>query len=203
MAHRSVPCPSNNSPPPSPSSLAVSTARILLDRVRRRSSALSGGKTGRTLSDFYVQAEEPHQRYSPGDLVRGTVHLTVSKPIRITHLVVGLHGAAQVFKTGLSGRGGKGRPISSLAGSKQTKDRRGNDNGFRPICQEEIVLCGEGRLDAGIYEFLFELEFPTKGLPSSIDVRVCVCLLGDGGRRLMVGQYSLREGPSLTPFLQH
>lgn len=46
-------------------------------------------------------------------------------------------------------------------------------NGHASLFQDEITLCGEGRLEAGIYEFNFELEFPRKGLPTSIDV----CLL--------------------------
>jgi len=43
-------------------------------------------------------------------------------------------------------------------------------NGHASLFQDEQTLCGEGRLDAGVYEFGFDLEFPRKGLPSSIDV---------------------------------
>ncbi|EOA80740.1 uncharacterized protein SETTUDRAFT_24256, partial [Exserohilum turcica Et28A] len=42
-------------------------------------------------------------------------------------------------------------------------------NGFVSLFEDEVVLCGEGRLSEGIYHFNFELEFPSKGLPSSID----------------------------------
>lgn len=43
-------------------------------------------------------------------------------------------------------------------------------HGFATLFQDEQVLSGDGRLDAGRYEFGFDLVFPTKGLPSSIDV---------------------------------
>ena len=43
-------------------------------------------------------------------------------------------------------------------------------NGQASLFQDEVTLCGEGRLDIGLYEFEFELEFPSKGLPTSIDV---------------------------------
>lgn len=39
------------------------------------------------------------------------------------------------------------------------------------LLQDEVVLCRDGRLEAGIYEFHFDLEFPKEDLPSSIDVR--------------------------------
>lgn len=48
-------------------------------------------------------------------------------------------------------------------------------NGHASLFNDEVTLCGEGRLDAGIYEFNFELEFPRKGLPTSIDVSASIC----------------------------
>jgi hypothetical protein len=39
-----------------------------------------------------------------------------------------------------------------------------------PIFVDEVALCGEGKLDPGMYSFQFVLEFPSAGLPSSIDV---------------------------------
>lgn len=43
-------------------------------------------------------------------------------------------------------------------------------NGQASLFQDEVTLCGEGRLEPGIYEFNFELQFPSKGLPTSINV---------------------------------
>lgn len=53
---------------------------------------------------------------------------------------------------------GKGKKAGSYFG-----------NGFASLFEDEVVLCGEGRLSEGVYHFNFELEFPSKGLPSSID----------------------------------
>ncbi|KAI9794850.1 MAG: ph-response sensor protein [Peltula sp. TS41687] len=152
--------PSPASTPSSPASASSSITRNLLARVR---SPFSSSKTRRALSDFYIQPEEPHRTYSPGDLVRGVVILKVSKPIRITHLVVCLHGSVQVFRNGLLERWTNSSPKMAKRPTEQQVD------GFKWLFQDEVVLSGEGRLEVGIYEFHFELEFPKKDLPSSID----------------------------------
>jgi hypothetical protein len=136
----------------------------------------------RNLTDFYIRPQEPHRQYSPGDLVRGAVILTVVKPIRLTHLTVCLHGFVRVFKN----PNGANEPLpvdAVLTASSDPKKSQYFGNGHASLFQDEVTLCGEGRLDAGVYEFNFELEFPTEGLPTSIDVRsalayhppVCKC----------------------------
>jgi hypothetical protein len=52
--------------------------------------------------------------------------------------------------------------------SKRSSESLGN--GCMPLFNDEVVLCGEGKLDPGIYNFKFILEFPRERLPSSIDV---------------------------------
>ncbi|KAI9835662.1 MAG: ph-response sensor protein [Sclerophora amabilis] len=144
-------------------SSAGRTGRKLLSRLR--SSTFSS--RSRNLTEFYVRPADPHRHYAPGDLVSGAVVLTLTKPIRVTHLVVALCGYVRVFKNGIAGDGlgtenfvhpGQGRRNGEYFG-----------HGFASLFQDEVVLCGEGRLDAGVYEFKFELEFPGNGLPSSID----------------------------------
>jgi hypothetical protein len=123
----------------------------------------------RNLTDFHIKALEPHRKYSPGDLVKGAVVLTIVKPVRITHLTVCLHGFARVFKNPNAAY--EPLPIEvGLAASASPKKSQYFGNGYASLFQDEQTLCGEGRLEPGIYEFNFELEFPTKGLPSSIDV---------------------------------
>ncbi|KAI9756605.1 MAG: hypothetical protein M4579_003783 [Chaenotheca gracillima] len=131
----------------------------------RRSPPFSS--RSRSLTDFYVRPEDPHRQYSPSDLVKGAVVLTVSKPIRVTHLVVALGGYVRVFKNGAPSEN-----ISSSSLVHAGRGRRDGEyfgNGFASLFQDEVVLCGDGKLDAGVYEFNFELEFPSRGLPSSID----------------------------------
>lgn len=129
------------------------------------------------MSDFYIRPDEPHRQYSPGDLVKGAVVLIVVKPVRVTHLVVRLHGHVRVFNTP-NATGGGVFPDGGFGGAAGT--RRGGEyprNGYTPLFEDEVTLCGEGRLEVGRYEFRFELEFPTKGVPSSIDVCVNECHL--------------------------
>jgi hypothetical protein len=120
--------------------------------------------------EFYIQSDDPHRQYAPGDIISGSVVLKVTKSLRITHLVVSLHGYAQVFKNPNT-PGDAYKNYSNTVGSGKGK-KAGSyfGNGFVSLFEDEVVLCGEGRLSEGVYHFNFELEFPTKGLPSSIDV---------------------------------
>lgn len=127
---------------------------------------------GRTVPEFFVQAEDPHKRYSPGDIVRGSVIVKIGKPTRVTHIVVCLHGFVQVYKNpgappadgfrAYNNRLGKGR------GSKSGAEYFGN--GFATLFEDETVICGDGRLEDGNYKFEFQMRFPNSTLPSSIDV---------------------------------
>ncbi|KAH7402049.1 hypothetical protein DE146DRAFT_452215 [Phaeosphaeria sp. MPI-PUGE-AT-0046c] len=145
-----------------PSSPAPS--RSFLSRLRSPLSSKSHYYT-----EFYIQSDDPHRQYAQGDIISGTVILKVIKPLRITHLVVSLHGYAQVFKNP-NAPGDAYKSYSTTVGSGKGK-KTGSyfGNGFVSLFEDEVVLCGEGRLSEGVYHFNFELEFPSKGLPSSID----------------------------------
>lgn len=147
------------------SSPLASTGRSLLSRLALPLKS----RTPRNLTDFHIRLLEPHRQYSPGDLVEGAVVLTVVKPIRLTHLTVCLHGFVRVFKHA----NGANEPLpmnSGLTASSNPKKSQYFGNGHASLFQDEVTLCGEGRLEAGIYEFKFELDFPKKDLPTSIDV---------------------------------
>ena len=124
----------------------------------------------RSISDFSVDPDDPHKQHSPGDIVTGSVRLRVTKPIRVTHLVVCLHGFVQVFKN--PGSPGEGAHASGgyLGAGRGKKSGEYFGNGFATLFEDEVVLCGDGRLAEGSYQFNFELAFPDRGLPSSIDV---------------------------------
>jgi hypothetical protein len=126
----------------------------------------------RNFTDFYIQPDDPHRQYSPGDIISGSVILKVVKPLRITHLVISLHGFAQVFKNPNSPGDSYKNYATTVGSGKASKGTKGGSyfgNGFASLFEDEAVLCGEGRLGEGVYHFNFELEFPAKGLPSSID----------------------------------
>ncbi|KAI9650235.1 ph-response sensor protein [Ciborinia camelliae] len=144
------------------SSPTASTGRSLFSRL----TAPLKSRT-RNLADFHIEPLEPHRRYAPGDLVKGSVVLTVVKPVRITHLTVCLHGFVHVYKNA----NGANEPLpdtSAFASGNPMKSQYFG-NGYCSLFQDEVTLCGEGRLDAGVYRFNFELEFPSKGIPTSID----------------------------------
>lgn len=124
----------------------------------------------RSIGGFHIDVEDPHRQYSPGDIVKGSVRLRVLKPSRVTHIVVSLHGYVQVFKN--PGSPGEGfRANTAYVGTRRGKSSGEYfGNGFASLFEDEVVLCGDGRLADGSYQFNFELQFPDKDLPSSIDV---------------------------------
>ncbi|KAI3543424.1 arrestin [Colletotrichum abscissum] len=137
----------------------TSSARSFFSRF-----ALPSRSRSRNLADFHVRPDDPHRQYSAGDHVYGAVVLTVVKPIRITHLTVALHGYVRVHKGPAVSEPPVAKPALSGRSSAQY-----HGNGYASLFQDEQVLSGEGRLEAGKYEFKFDLVFPEKGLPSSID----------------------------------
>lgn len=143
---------------------ASTSARSFLSRLKSPLSSKS-----RNYTEFYIQSDDPHRQYAPGDIISGTVIIKIVKPLRITHLVVSLHGYAQVFKNP-NAPGDAYKAYSTTVGSGKGK-KAGSyfGNGFVSLFEDEVVLCGEGRLSEGVYHFNFELEFPSKGLPSSIE----------------------------------
>ncbi|KAI1329598.1 hypothetical protein F5Y16DRAFT_365575 [Xylariaceae sp. FL0255] len=120
----------------------------------------------RNVADFHIRLEEPHRQYSVRDRVRGVVVLSVVKPLRITHLTVALHGSVRAYK---SASAAHHVPVNLALTSHSDHTFRYHGNGHASLFHDEIVLCGEGRLDASRWEFEFDLQFPDIELPSSID----------------------------------
>lgn len=124
----------------------------------------------RNLSEFFIESNEPYRQYSPGDIVKGSVNIKIDKAINVTHLVVCLHGFAKVFSNIKS----PGKTISRdgvlMSNGLGKRGAEYFGNGFASLFEDEVALCGEGRLNVGRYKFEFQLELPSGGLPSSIDV---------------------------------
>lgn len=125
-------------------------------------------RSTRNLVDFHIRPAEPHRKYNAGDTVRGAVHLSVVKPIRVTHLTVALRGLVRVYKSPNVAN----EPVTVDSASEAGAQFRFLGNGFASLFRDEQVLCADGRLEAGKYQFNFELLFPEDGLPSSIEVSV-------------------------------
>ena len=156
--HRSMPPGSERSP---------SSGRSILARITS-----PFGSKSRNIADFSIEPDDIYKQYSPVDVVTGHVRLRVVRPVRVTHIVVCLHGFVQVYRN-------PGSPGESFRANKEYLGTgRGHKsgeyfgNGFASLFEDEVVLCGDGRLAEGTYQFNFELEFPDRDLPSSIDVRI-------------------------------
>ena len=97
--------------------------------------------------------------------------MNVAKSLRITHLVIRLHGFVKVANRAKL----PGESISydeAIVALGKGRGRRGIEyfgDGFARLFEDEVVLCGEGRV-FGQYEFGFEMVLPSKGLPSGVDV---------------------------------
>lgn len=153
------------SSPSTPTSTSTSRPGFLSRLNLPRSLPLH--RRNRNVADFHIRPEEPYKKYSVGEHVRGAVILVIVKPVRITHLVVSLHGYVRVRKDPATGS--KAQNAITLPHGSSTRPRY-HGNGFTTLFQDEQVLSGDGRLEPGKYEFGFDLVFPEKGLPSSIDV---------------------------------
>ena len=154
--------PSNTKP--SSSSLGRNRGSQLLSKFRSQL-----GQRNRSINDFYLEPDDPWRSYFPGDKIKGTVVLAVVRPVRITHLVVCLHGHVNVFKNTVP----SGEVPPDLGFLGPGRGRRGAEylgSGLATLFEDEVVLCGEGRLKEGIYKFRFEMAFPPYPLPSSINV---------------------------------
>ncbi|TIA10154.1 hypothetical protein D6C80_08216 [Aureobasidium pullulans] len=160
---------SSSSPPRSQApAQAPSAGRRILSRF---ASPLFSQK-GRSIADFHIKAHDPHKQYSPGESVKGCVVVKVVKPVRVTHVSVCLHGFAQVYRTP-GATADQLRGNTNRIGRAQGRGKKSGEyfgNGFASLFEDESVLCGDGRLDEGVYRFDFEVQFPDDmDLPSSID----------------------------------
>ncbi|OJD10510.1 hypothetical protein AJ78_08500 [Emergomyces pasteurianus Ep9510] len=149
-------------PLPRPSTPSSSRNRSIISKFTDRFSNRT-----RNISEFYIQLDEPYKAYFSGEVVKGSVILKVVKPTRITHIVICLHGYVKVYKTAVA----PGDVLEESGFLGPGRGRRNGEylgNGFASLFEDEIVLCGDGRLIEGIYKFKFEMEFPAHRLPSSI-----------------------------------
>ena len=111
---------------------------------------------------------EPLDRDPATRPVKGSINFTAHKSIRLTHLVVQIHGFVKVFKNATPP--GEGIPAEASAGGSGLRGVRTRGNSFAKIFEDEQVLCGAGTLGPGRYQVPFHVKFPAAALPSSLDV---------------------------------
>lgn len=153
---------------------AVLEAPFTLRSRRRPKDFLPSFFTSKSghISEYYIDLDDPHKQFGPGDTVSGKVVLDVSRPLGITHVSLSLFGYVEVYKHH------SGNKPHTRTNASRTASGRGKrwvseyyGDGFASLFEDDLVLCGEGRLDPKLYHFRFEIDFPTSlNLPSSIDV---------------------------------
>ncbi|KAK4230477.1 putative pH-response regulator protein palF/rim-8 [Podospora fimiseda] len=167
----------NRAPAPAPASAIESPASPAIESPADDSSpsrrsffsrfSLPLRSRARNITDFHIRPAEPHRKYAAGDHVRGAVILTVVKPVRITHLTVALHGYMRVYK---GPNVPANEPIINPSEVHGRNARQRHHNlGRLNLFEDEQILSADGKLEPCRYEFNFDLLFPSKGLPSSID----------------------------------
>lgn len=167
---------------------AVTRSKSILARL---SSPLT--KRSAKIFDFEIEPEHPHKTYRPGDIVRGSIALSVFKGFDITHLAITLQGYARVFKHQCTPGEAKSTP-ETLINGKGSHDFEYLGNGLASLFQDEQILCGSGFLKKQVYKFGFELQFPQYSLPSTLEV--CCAIIVDLLQPLT--QFSSNEVPSIT-----
>ena len=124
----------------------------------------------RNVSEYLIQPDEPYKIYSPGDRVKGLVILNIERPTRITHLTICLHGVVQILKNGRTPGDSNQRWREYLSTGPSRCGEAYFGNGLAALFKDEVVLAGDGYLNVGSYRFQYDLELPSHGLPSSIEV---------------------------------
>lgn len=163
-----------SNPPMSTASLTDSTHSRFRRSLSDKFSSYLTNKSAH-ISSFSIELDDPHRQYGPGETVRGQVVLNVGRPLGVTHVVLRLYGFVEVFKNHSKSIRTPHQPRNSggasAAGSSKRWTAEYYGDGFASLFEEEIVLCGEGRLDPKLYHFRFDIDFPADlDLPTSIDV---------------------------------
>lgn len=125
------------------------------------------------LSEFSIQLDDPHKLHGRNDPVSGVVNLHVTRPFRVTHVVVRLQGYAQVYRRPhATGKRYDERTRCRIlgAGTGTRSEPHFLGQGFISLFEAEQVICGDGRLADGEYRLRFQLKFPDTPLPTGIDV---------------------------------
>ena len=130
----------------------------------------NASKKPRNVSEYSIELDHPYKTFAPGDRIEGQVVLNVERPVRITHLIICLHGVVKVLRNGRIPAESTSRWRSYLATGQGKWGEAYFGNGLAALFKDEVILAGDGCLATGLYKFNFDLELPRGNLPSSIDV---------------------------------
>ncbi|MCJ1400693.1 ph-response sensor protein [Xylographa trunciseda] len=132
------------------------------------------------ITKYAITLNEPHRCYTPSDTISGYVSFCVTKPVRITHLVINLAASVKIFRKNVgSDRSLSKKEIFHGVGRGSMEPEYFGD-GFAIIFQHENLLCGDATLPRQHYVYRFDIAFPSKSLPSSISFergKICYQLI--------------------------
>lgn len=127
--------------------------------------------------EMYIELAEPHRTYGPGDLVRGQVILSLTKPTKTLYASIKFSGQVVIhlnksrskeylFRDYLVFRGtttdGRIQPGAQITTDGADKDVRIPSRVERKLWQVETM-------PAGRHVFEFEFQMPSPSLPSTVD----------------------------------
>ncbi len=138
---------------------------------------------GARRDDFYIDLDEPHRIFHPGDVVKGTVNLSITKPARVQYVRLTFSGqvGASVGKQAVKSLLFQEQLV--LWGEKIQRPAKSplavNDhNDTHEITEQDGWAIGT--INSGRHLFNFEVRLPAGNLPSSIDVRPSIMSPADG-----------------------
>ncbi|KAL9054820.1 MAG: hypothetical protein Q9162_003943 [Coniocarpon cinnabarinum] len=150
-------------------SLPISTHAKAPKSLKSRIGSIFAAKSAPS-SEPQIELKEPWRVYTRGDIVEGRVHLHVTRPLGITHLTVSLFGYLEVFKHHSRSQAGiRPTPVRVASGKGKRWVSEYYGDGFASLLDQEVTLCGQGRLDPNDYYFQFAMPFPSdRDFPTSI-----------------------------------
>ena len=122
------------------------------------------------ITKFAITLNQPHRCYAPGDTISGSVSFCVTKPVLITHIVIGLTAFVKIFRKNVGSEKSLSKKEIFHGVGRGIMEPEYFGDGFATIFQNESVLCGDATLLRQHYVYRFDIAFPSGSLPSSISV---------------------------------
>lgn len=140
------------------------------------------------IEEFYIQLDEPHRMFYPGDVVKGmlhslrcldshllgTVNLILERPVKTQYVILKLTGLLSVSMVREKAEHVIVDEELILWGKKipQAPSDAREDGTEHDVPKKQKDEWETQMMDEGEHPFPFELELPSKSLPSSIAVNI-------------------------------
>lgn len=128
------------------------------------------------VDDFFIQLNNPHQVFAPGDKVEGTVVVVVRKPCLLSDIVCTIQGTITIRNALVKGKSAKHILFEDkilLWGVEKdlvetkSKSRKGHSDSSSSSSSNDSIAPQS--LQRGEHNFAFEFVLPSKGLYNSLE----------------------------------